>query len=81
MCYVIFFRQNHIQDLFLKLDRDSSGTLERGEIIKVFKQMCAEPSEAQKLFDNADVDKSGTLDKTEFEYIWYTLFGDKNFDG
>ncbi len=43
--------------------------------------MCAEPSEAQKLFDNADVDKSGTLDKTEFEYIWYTLFGDKNFDG
>ncbi len=43
--------------------------------------MAAEPKEAQTIFDKADVDKSGTLDREEFEYIWYTLFGDKNFDG
>ncbi len=79
--FIIFSRQKHIHDLFDKLDRDSSGTLERSEIIKVFKQMCAEPKEAQNIFDNADADNSGALDKQEFEYIWYRLFGDKDLDG
>lgn len=60
-------RMKELKELFEKVDRDQSGEIERGEIVKLVKELYT-PSEAEvdEFRSRFDADGNGTLDLDEF---------------
>jgi len=64
--------QGNLEDTFKKFDKNSDGTVDRGEFSDVFSQLGTqlEKNEIDKLFDDLDTDGDGAIEFEEFSK-WY----------
>ena len=60
-----------MKELFMRMDKDNSGNLERAEVILFMKALSDDLSDEHisMIFDNLDTDGSNTIDLEEFMVI------------